>query len=802
MIKTCLLFIALFINSACASQWPSIQSRIAKDPVIEEKVLTLLNSMSLEEKVAQMIQAEIKFIKPEELKDFPLGSVLNGGGSFPNNNKKAKAQDWVQLAEKYYQASISSGIAIPLIWGTDAVHGHNNVYGATIFPHNIGLGAAGNTTLIKQIAKATTIEVMATGLDWIFAPTLAVVRDDRWGRTYEGYSEDPEIVSAFAGKIIEGIQGNDLSNDNLIATAKHFIGDGGTVDGVDQGNNVSSEEELIKTHAQGYFTALEAGAQTVMASFNSWQGKKIHGLEYLLTDVLKKKMSFDGFVIGDWNGHGQVDGCSNSSCAQAINAGVDMLMAPEDWKQIYYNTIGQVKSGEIPLERINDAVSRILRVKIRYGLFEKDSPLKRKYANDPKVIGNQNHRSIAKQAVRESLVLLKNKESILPLAAGQEILVTGSGADNIPKQCGGWSLTWQGTGNTNADFPGATSILDGIKSKLKKHGGKLSTDANSSKAKIAIVVFGEEPYAEGQGDLRNLHYNEKYSEDLKLLQSLKAQGLKTISVFITGRPMWMNPEINASDAFIVAWLPGSEGGAVADLLFSPLAGEPMYDFKGKLSFSWPNTAAQTAINRGPTNKALFPYGYGLNLSQVDTLGDDLQTNPYPAGEIILPKRSLEVFKARPVTPFKAFAQSELGPMIELPNGVGETVKKVIKVNAIDFKLQEDGRLIKFSGEARGNYFFKTSTPINLDEIKLEKGNLHFNLKVSLNSPASFYILIGGLKIDYTDQLDTSDLNQWKQYQITRDELVKLGVDLNHLSQGFGIETEGAWEVGIAEVAFN
>ncbi len=801
MFKIFLFIHFLLLNSACASQWPTIQSRIAKDPVVEEKVLNLLNSMSLEEKIAQMIQAEIKFIKPQELEKFPLGSILNGGGSFPNDNKKSTAKDWVQLADLYYQSSIKSGKAIPLIWGTDAVHGHNNVYGATIFPHNIGLGAAGNSTLVKQIARATTIEVMATGLDWIFAPTLAVVRDDRWGRTYEGYSEDPKIVKAYAGKVIEGIQGDDLSGDNLIATAKHFIGDGGTADGVDQGNNTSTEEELIRTHAQGYFTALAAGAQTVMASFNSWQGQKIHGFKYLLTDVLKKKMSFDGFVIGDWNGHGQVNGCTNSSCAQAINAGVDMLMAPEDWKQIYFNTIGQVKSGEIPIERINDAVSRILRVKIRYGLFEKETPLKRKYANDQRVIGNKSHRSIAKQAVRESLVLLKNKESILPLSMKQEILVMGSGADNIPKQSGGWSLTWQGTGNTNSDFPGATSILDGIRSKLKKQGGMVTTDINNSQATIAIVVFGEEPYAEGQGDLKNLHYNEKFSEDLKLLQSLKARGIKTVSVFITGRPLWVNPEMNASDAFVVAWLPGSEGDAIADLLFTPAPGEISYDFKGKLSFSWPNTAAQTAINRDPNNKALFPYGYGLTLAQVDTLGDDLQTNPYPAGEIILPKRALEIFKARPMTPFKVYGKSDIDQKNELINGVGETKSKALKATAIDYKLQEDARLIKFKENAEAHYSFDSSQPINLNQLSLEKTDLDFSLKVVKPSATPIYIIIDGIKFDFTDKLSSLDLNQWTTFKITKSELLQAGVNIEQLSQSFGIQTNGAWDIGLAEIIF-
>ena len=802
MIRKFLFFYLFFVCSAYASNWPHIVSAISKDPYIEAQVENLVEAMSLEDKVAQMIQAEIKFIKPSDLAEFPLGSVLNGGGSFPQDNKQAKAEDWVKLADEYYESSLQFGMRIPLIWGTDAVHGHNNVFGATIFPHNIGLGATRNPQLIKNIARATTKEVLATGLDWVFAPTLAVVRDDRWGRTYEGYSEDPEVVKTYASKMIEGMQGDNLEEDFLIATAKHFIGDGGTLDGVDQGNNTSTEAELIRIHAQGYFSALAAGAQTVMASFNSWHGQKIHGYQYLLTDVLKKKMGFDGFVIGDWNGHGQVDGCRNDSCAQAINSGVDMLMAPEDWKQLFYNTIGQVKSGEISIERINDAVTRILRVKMRYGLFERGAPSTRKYAGDQSILGQDEHREIAKQAVRESLVLLKNKHSILPLSVNQEVLVTGSGANNIPKQCGGWSLTWQGTGNSNSDFPGATSILDGIRAKVESRGGRVSTDLNSSQAAIAIVVFGEEPYAEGQGDIKNLHYGEKYIEDLELLKRLKSKGIKTISVFITGRPLWVNSEINASDAFVVAWLPGSEGDAIADLLFKPSSNEKAYDFKGKLSFSWPNTASQTSLNRGSASEALFPYGYGLNLSQVDSLSDNLQENPYPNGELPNPRRSLDIFKARPITPFKVFAQSGASRMIELVNGVGENREQTIRASAIDHRIQEDARLLRFKGHEESRYVFKSSQSIDFSQLGLDKGDLTFYMKVTNKGSNSLYLLIGNIQIDFTDNLRTLTEDQWVQFTIQKKELLDLGIDLSEFYQGFGLAAQGNWEVGISDISFN
>jgi beta-glucosidase-like glycosyl hydrolase len=356
--------------SVLSSSWPSLSSEVTQD--VESTVTSILSSMTTAEKVGQMVQAEIAYVTPNQARDWNLGSVLNGGGSWPNGQYSTVA-DWVALADSFYTASkdkSDGGAGIPLIWGTDAVHGHNNVIGATIFPHNIGLGATNNPQLMREIGEITALEVAATGIDWVFAPTLAVVRNDTWGRTYEGYSEDPEIVRAYAGEIVKGLQGegdNLFGPANVIATAKHFVGDGGTENGIDQGNTVVSEDVLRNVHSQGYFSALEAGAQTVMASYNSWNGSKLHGSQYLLTDVLKQQMGFDGFVIGDWNGHGQVPGCSDDQCAEAIMAGVDMIMVPIAWQPLIQNTIAQIENGTIPMSRINDAVSRILRVKMRAG---------------------------------------------------------------------------------------------------------------------------------------------------------------------------------------------------------------------------------------------------------------------------------------------------------------------------------------------------------------------------------------------------------------------------------------------------
>jgi len=458
------------------------------------------------------------------------------------------------------------------------------------------------------------------------------VRDDRWGRTYESYSEDPEIVRDYAGKMIEGLQGTAntdelFSEEHVIATAKHFVGDGGTDNGTNEGNNSATELHLRDIHAQGYFTALGAGAQTVMASFNSWQGNKLHGSHYLLTHVLKTQMGFDGFVIGDWNGHAQVPGCTNSRCARAINAGVDMIMVPNDWKVFIENTMTQVESGDIPIARINDAVTRILRVKKRAGLFAKGAPSTRALANNTSLLGANEHRTLARQAVRESLVLLKNKNAILPLNRNINVLVAGDAANSISRQNGGWTLTWQGTGNTNADFPGATSIYQGIESIVAAAGGNVELKADGAFAEepdVAIVVFGESPYAETNGDLTELEYQEGIKTDLALLNNLKGQGIPVVSIFLTGRPLWTNKELNASDAFVVAWLPGSEGAGIADVIFKKADDTINYDFVGKLAHSWPNTSTQFSLNRLDEEYApLFAYGFGLTYADTDTLGDNL-----------------------------------------------------------------------------------------------------------------------------------------------------------------------------------
>ncbi|UTF60111.1 glycoside hydrolase family 3 protein [Gilvimarinus sp. DA14] len=730
--------------------WPKVTSVVAPDPAIEEKVEAILAQMSVEEKVGQMIQPEIKQVTPQDIKDFHIGSVLNGGGSVPNNDRYAKASDWVALADSFFDAAAdcSDGkVYVPMMWGTDAVHGVGNVVGATLFPHNIALGATGNPELIRQIGEVTAREIAAIGIDWDFSPTVAVVRDDRWGRTYESYSEDPKIVYDYAAKMVEGLQGAGdgdefLNTEHVIATAKHFIGDGGTINGIDRGDCVDDEQVLCDIHGAGYISAIEAGVQSVMASFNSWHGEKLHGHKHLLTTVLKDTMGFDGLVVGDWNGHGFIEGASVLDCPQAINAGLDIFMVPDpDWKTLFNNTVEQINSGVIPMERADDAVRRILRVKLRAGLFEREKPSKRPLAGRDEIIGSPEHRAVARQAVRESLVMLKNKNQLLPLNPKQKILVAGDGADNLSKQAGGWSVTWQGTGTTRKDFPGASSVLDGIRDAVTSAGGNVEFNqdgAYSEKPDVAIVVWGESPYAEMQGDVQNLLYKESAGRDWALLQKLKAEGIPVVSLFITGRPLWINRELNASDAFVVIWQPGTEGAGVGDVLFTTASGDIAHPIKGKLTFSWPRTPDQGPLNVGDADyDPLFPYGFGLTYGEADTLGDDLPEEYDASFEA---SDEMPVFNRRPMEPFGIILEGCKNDRVALTGNAAETTS--VSVSCVDREVQEDARRVLWNGAGEGFVALSTRDRQVMVDYLENDGALVFEVKVDSAPTAPVTLRLG------------------------------------------------------------
>jgi beta-glucosidase len=748
--------------------WPTLTQAVTKNAAIEKRIDELLARMSLAEKVGQMIQPEIRHLTPQDVKDFHIGSVLNGGGSVPNNNRYSKASDWLAIADAYYLASMDESdgcVAIPLMWGTDAVHGVGNIVGATLFPHNIALGAAHNPELIKHIGEITAREIAVTGLDWDFSPTVAVARDDRWGRTYESYSEHPELVRRYAGKMVEGLQGEAntsafLSATSVISTAKHYIGDGGTLSGVDRGDCVIAEEQLRDIHGAGYFSAIEAGVQCVMASFNCWHGEHMHGHHYLLTDVLKNKLGFDGLVVGDWNGHGFVAGSSVLNCPQAIIAGLDIFMVPDpDWKILFANTLEHIKTGVITIERADDAVRRILRVKLRAGLWQKGLPSSRPLAGKDELLGAPAHRAVARQAVRESLVLLKNKHKILPLSPNATILIAGDGADNISKQTGGWSINWQGTGNTMADFPGATTLLSGIAEKVNAAGGSLihSPDGSySQKPDVAIVIFGEDPYAEMQGDVQNLLLKAGDTKDLNLLKKFKAAQIPVVALFITGRPLWVNRELNAADAFVVVWQPGTEGAGVADVLFKTPDGKINYDTTGRLTFSWPKRPDQEPQNVGEKSyDPLFAYGFGLSYSDTDKLGDNLSEE----GLKLPPtSHSLELFKRRPLSPYSIVLEGKNNDRASLHGNYARV--STLEVTAVDRDVQEDARRVVWNGEGEGMVAISTSSRQVLSDYLEANGTLAFDVKVDVAPRSNVFVRMGCgpscfTQVDITDQINAA-----------------------------------------------
>jgi beta-glucosidase len=796
MLHRALLVTGLLATAACIAipaiaqddgRWPRVVSRVPHDPALERRIDGLLARMTLEQKVAQIIQPDINSITPEEYRRYRFGSILAGGNSAPGGVETAPAREWLALADRYWDASMdvpAGQVAIPVMWGIDAVHGNANIVGATIFPQNIALGAARDPDLIRRIGEVTALEMTVTGFDWDFSPTLAVVRDDRWGRTYEGFAEDPEVVRSYAGAMVEGLQGapgtpDFLGPGRVIATAKHFVGDGGTAGGRDQGDNPATPQQLRDIHGAGYPPAIEAGVQAVMASFSLVRGEKVHGSRALMTGALREQMGFDGLVVGDWNAHGQVPGCTNTSCAASFNAGLDMFMAPDSWRELYANTLAQVRSGEIPLARLDEAVRRILRVKLRAGLFEEVRPSARRYAGQYDLLGAPAHRAVARQAVRESLVLLKNQDHLLPLRPGMNVLVAGDGADNISKQAGGWTISWQGSGLTNANFPNAQSIYSGISETVTAGGGTatLSPDGRyTTRPDVAIVVFGEDPYAEFVGDRRTLEFSPADKSALELLRRLRAEGIPVVSVFLSGRPMWVNPEINASNAFVAAWLPGSEGGGIADLLFANRDGSVRNDFRGRLSYSWPRRVDQTPLNRGDAGyDPLFAYGFGLRYADNGDLPRLSEDRPANEG---LPEG---LFFARGA----------------LPAGWRFGTDAGVRIGGLDRRAQEDARLIAWTGAGTAWIEAAPAADINREAT----GELSLLLDVRADSPVTGEVRIGmnAASVPVTGLLRGGSAGAWRTIVIPLRCLARAGATMNAVARPLAIHSAAPLRLAVSDV---
>jgi beta-glucosidase len=576
---------------------------------IEARVIDLMSRMTLEEKIGQMTLVEKNSIRMSDIIDFSIGGLLSGGGGYPATNTP---EAWAEMVNTFQEQALQTRLGIPLIYGVDSVHGHNNVYGATIFPHNIGLGAANNPDLMVKIGQVTAAETAATSIFWNYAPVLAVAQDARWGRYYESYGENTELVSTLATAYMLGLQGDDLTaSDTVLATIKHFVGDGGTVWGtsttedymIDQGVTDVDEATLRAIHLPPYVDAIENGAQSLMISFSSWGGMKMHAQQYLITDVLKGELGFSGFVVSDWAGIDQINPDDYyESVVTSINAGVDMNMVPYDYIRFIDTMVSAVENGDITMARIDDAVERILTVKFNMGLFEQP-------VGDPALlssVGSDAHRAIAREAVSQSLVLLKNDGDVLPLASDTPtIFVAGRAADDIGMLLGGWSIEWQGA---TGPITIGTTILEGITAAVSPDTTVQYDIAGnfdgSITADVGIVVIGEEPYAEGRGDSDNLSLSRA---DRVALDNMREHCETMLVIMVSGRPLIVTDEIADWDAFVAAWLPGTEGAGVADVLFGTVP------FTGKLSVSWPRSMDQFPLDTllASDEEPLFPFGYGL-----------------------------------------------------------------------------------------------------------------------------------------------------------------------------------------------
>ncbi|WP_249714717.1 glycoside hydrolase family 3 N-terminal domain-containing protein [Rhizomonospora bruguierae] len=574
---------------------------------VATRVTDLLGRMSLDEKLGQMTQAERPNASNADVTTYRLGSVFSGGGAAPSPNT---ATGWADMYDAYQRAAQATPLQIPIIYGADAVHGHNNVVGATIFPHNIGLGASRDPALVQRIGRATAEEVSGTGVDWTFSPCLCVARNDRWGRTYESFGEKPELPTAMA-TIIDGLQGSSLNGPaSVLATAKHYVADGGTTGGRDQGDAQITEAELRSIHLPPFQEAVRRNVGSVMISFSSWNGQKLHGSSYLINTVLKGELGFTGFVVTDYNGIDQLDGqpgFTGAEVRQAINAGIDMVMVSSAWKSFIDTLRAEVQAGRITQARIDDANRRILTKKFELGLFEK--PLTdRSYTG---TVGSAAHREIAREAVRKSQVLLKNANRVLPLARdNNKIFVAGKSADNIGYQSGGWTVTWQG--GSGAITPG-TTILQGIRAGAGANTTVTYSQNGSgidSSYKVAVAVVGETPYAEGQGDRTGSMSLD--ATDLNTLNTLRASGVPVVVVLVSGRPMDIADQVGNWAGLLASWLPGTEGAGVADVLYGA------YKPTGKLPVTWMQSASQQPINDGDGKASLFPFGFGLTYDDSTT----------------------------------------------------------------------------------------------------------------------------------------------------------------------------------------
>ncbi len=839
-----------------AAAWHPLVSSAVDAEQCETWVANTLSCMTLDEKLGQMIQAEVQQLKPSDIVQYKIGSALNGAGVWPNKDRFSSPMVWAEMIDRYWTASAESfrgrPFEIPFAWATDAVHGHNNLHGATVFPHNLGLGAARDPELIFRIGQVTAAELSASGMDWTFAPTVAVPLDARWGRFYEGYSQDPTVVASYASAMVRGLQGvadgTRRSDTAVLSSIKHWIGDGGTRWGIDRGTNFCSEQELIELHSLGYRTALEAGAQIVMVSFSSWENKdnydytpltgpaynfKLHGSKYLITDVLKGKLEFDGAVLTDWDGHCEISKCTLKDARYCINAGADILMveAKGDWLAILEQTHRDLEEGHISPERIDDAVRRILRVKYRAKWSNKRRPTLRPAVQEAtSIVGSAAHRHVAREAVRKSVVLLKNNGSLLPLPAHSRVLLAGSAMHNLSKQMGGWSLYWHSNELCQEDFPEAKTIGQALREAFTSGSVtslESSTSLDPSAFDVAVVAIGEDAYSEMLGDIRpwdTLEYaalKPSYAADLALLQRLRAAGIPVVTVYLGGRPLYMNEEINTSQAFAVAWLPGIACEGIADLIARGPQGEIRYQFLGRLPCAWPATPYGFRLTRaldaealGPhpeyagDREVLFPLGYGLEIDEAVTPAD-------------LPSCPLyqHAIKRVPILPVQDLVL--LGPQADqrlqlriAGNGfwVGADVAPHAPTNAllgrvepIDFLGHDDAFHFFFNGRIASLYFqFPRWNVEDMRGYIMANAHLTFALRIYERGPGpvrfSAHNCFPSLGVyDAADLFQNAPIGEWTRIRVPLADLADAGSDFSKINVPFMLHTQAKLRFDIGDL---
>jgi len=740
----CIAFLSLSANA---------QMYLDKTETIENRVADLLSRMSLEEKIGQMAQVELKSIdlKKSVISEYYIGSVLTAGGSYSDTNTVESFAKWYDSVQFYGNQTPH---AIPVLFGIDAVHGHNNVTPAVLFPHNIGLGCTRDTDLVEEISRITALEMKATGINWNFAPCVAVPQNERWGRTYEGFSENTDLVTSMGAAAVRGYQGDTLSNEkSVLACAKHFIADGGTDYGFNAGNASMEEEELRRVHLPPYIKAIEEGVGTVMVSFSSWNNVKCHGHKYLLTDVLKTELGFEGFVISDWGGVDQITSNYRTALKRAINAGVDMVMLPYDYERYWTNMINLVDSSEISISRIDDAVSRILTQKFKMGLFE-NNERNQTFADS---VGKAEHREVAREAVRKSIVLLENNFGVLPLDKNATIAVVGKNAHNLGYQCGGWSISWQGS---SGDITTGTTILEGMQEVAPDADIVYSIDgSNIPEGAIGVVIIGETPYAESDGDSKTINFS---SEDVSAIRAAYNTCEKVVCVIVSGRPLLLDQIKPYTHAIVAAWLPGTEGQGVADILFGD------YMPSGELSFTWPKSLDQLPINIGDTDyDPLYEYGYGLKNFEDPTIGNAPQissSSMSPDGNGIIVTTNTDVKGNLTINDFSSIVNGNEAIIkdvryldahtiyLELENRVVEKVNVSVAYNGSTIMSLDNNTLAPFSSsvynwikdansvsisrpfQAENPYFKENTFKIQSDAIVAMEMNdtssLYFQIKVT------------------------------------------------------------------------